>query len=276
MRQVTPNIRRMIGRLGVAVAAGTLVLAGCGGAVHPSGGATIVRYDLQSRLVGASLRQTLVLPAGDPRGRPLLVLLHGRGGDEREFLSRQFFAELHRLGTRAPVVLIPSGGGASYFHDRRDGNWGAYVVREAIAAARRRSHASRRTAIGGISMGGFGAFDLARLYPHAFCAIGGHAAALWFRGADTPQGAFDDAEDFARHDVIGAAAHGNPYGRVPIWIDVGRDDPFLQTDTALSRELRADGARLTFWVHSGGHGNFGDRMGRYLAFYARSLSACTR
>jgi dienelactone hydrolase len=87
---------------------------------------------------------------------------------------------------------------------------------------------------------------------------------------------FDEAEDFARHDVIGAAARGNPYGRMPVWIDVGRDDPFLPTDTALAHDLRAHGARLTFWVHSGGHGNFGDRMARYLRFYAGSLAHCSR
>jgi S-formylglutathione hydrolase FrmB len=161
----------------VILAAAAACAAGCGGP-HASGGARIVRYDLHSRLVHRDVAQTLVLPEGGGRGRPLLVLLHGREGDEREFLSRQFFAELDRLGRRAPVVLLPSGGDASYFHDRRDGAWGSYVIREAIPSARRRAHTSRPTAIGGISMGGFGAFDLARLYPLDFCAVGGHAPAI--------------------------------------------------------------------------------------------------
>src|SRR5579862_8738700 len=106
-----------------------LVLAGCGG-IGSTHGSRVVTYRLHSRLVGESLEQTLVLPAGSPRGRPLLVLLHGRGGDAGEFLSSQLFEELHRLGRRAPVVLIPSGGDASYYHDRRDGAWGSYVMRE--------------------------------------------------------------------------------------------------------------------------------------------------
>ena len=54
-------------------------------------------------------------------------------------------------------------------------------------------------------MGGFGAYDLARLYPGTFCAVGGDSAALWRNGGESAQGAFDNAEDFARHDVIGAA-----------------------------------------------------------------------
>jgi S-formylglutathione hydrolase FrmB len=60
-------------------------------------------------------------------------------------------------------------------------------------------------AIGGISMGGFGALNLARLDPRRFCAVGGHSAALWASGADSAAGAFDDAADFSRNDVIGTA-----------------------------------------------------------------------
>jgi len=51
-------------------------------------------------------------------------------------------------------------------------------------------------------MGGFGALDLARLAPSRFCAVGAHSAALWFSGGETPAGAFDDAADFERHDLI--------------------------------------------------------------------------
>jgi S-formylglutathione hydrolase FrmB len=250
----------------------------CGGTPHwDTRGAAVERYTLKSKLARQDIDQTLVIPPGGGRGRPLLLLLHGRGAGANHLLSQEVFDKLRALGSHAPVVLVPSGGKHSYYHDRGDGAWGSYVIREAIPAALRRSHVDgNRIAIGGISMGGFGAFDLARLYPLMFCAVGGRAAAMWFRGADTPSGAFDDAEDFARHDVIGVASRGNPYGRMRVWIDVGEDDPFRQTDTALAQRLRAHGANVTFWLHSGGHGNFGHRMGTYLAFYARALAACAR
>ena len=60
-----------------------------------------------------------------------------------------------------------------------------------------------RIAIGGISMGGFGAYDIALHHPGMFCAVGGHSAALWFEGGETAPGAFDDAADFERNDVVG-------------------------------------------------------------------------
>ena len=149
------------------------------------------------------------MPDGWGRGRELLVFLHGRGSPPDSNLRQPLFDALHDLGRRAPNVLLADGGDHSYWHDRRDGKWGTSVLREAIPAALARSHADeRRIAIGGISMGGFGALDLARLAPRRFCAVGAHAAALWFSAADTPSGAFDDAEDFARHDVIGLLARG--------------------------------------------------------------------
>jgi S-formylglutathione hydrolase FrmB len=129
-----------------------------------------------------------------------------------------------------------------------------------------------RVAIGGISMGGFGALDLARLAPGRFCAVGAHSAALWFAGADTPGGAFDDGEDFARHDVLAAAAGRKVY-RVPVWIDVGRDDPFFETDTALAERLRSHGTDVRLDVHGGGHSGWSSRMPAYLRFY---VSACRR
>src|SRR4029079_15680573 len=123
----------------------------------------------------------------------------------------------------------------------RDGQWATSLMREAIPAALSRSHADGdRVAIGGISMGGCGALDLARLAPNRFCAVGAHSAALWFRGADTAAGAFDDAEDFARHDLLRLARARSLY-RAEVWIDVGREDPFFEADTALARELRNEG-----------------------------------
>ncbi|MFL5936881.1 MAG: alpha/beta hydrolase [Gaiellaceae bacterium] len=227
---------------------------------------------LHSRLAHRNLHEILVVPQGGGEGRVLLVLLHGRGSSPDSNLRQPFFDELHTLGRRAPVVLLADGGDHSYWHDRRDGAWGSSLVREAIPAALRRTHADdHRVAIGGISMGGFGALDIARLWPRRFCAVGAHSAALWLRGGDTAAGAFDDAEDFARHDVLAAARSTRIYD-VPVWIDVGRDDPFAQADAALARTLSEHGTRVSYQLHGGGHGGWTDRMPQYLRFYSRACA----
>jgi poly(3-hydroxybutyrate) depolymerase len=181
----------------VAAGAGWIALRDWRRGYRSTRGATIVRFTVHSALVHRDLHEVLVVPAGGGRGRELLVFLHGRSSSPGSNLRQTLFDALHDLGRRAPNILLADGGDHSYWHDRSDGAWGRSVLREAIPAALERSRAdSRRVAVGGISMGGFGALDLARIAPSRFCAVGAHSAALWFRGADTPAGAFDDAADF--------------------------------------------------------------------------------
>jgi S-formylglutathione hydrolase FrmB len=251
--------------VGVAAAWATLR----SGRHYSTRGARLETIVIHSKLMRRDLAQLLVVPKGGGRGRALVVLLHGRSSNPASFLSNQFFAGLHALGRRAPDVLLANGGDHSYYHNRHDGPWGPYILREAIPAGLYYSHADpHRVAIGGVSMGGFGALDLAWLKPKRFCAVGGHSAALWFTGADTPAGAFDDAADFARHDVIRFARHRRLY-RAPVWLDVGTDDPFRSADTELARVLRAHGTRVRFHVWPGGHdGSYWNaHIRRYLRFY---------
>jgi len=265
------------------IAAGVLVLAALAAAAlyflrddgfdGDTRGAKIEHFDVDSRLTGATREQTLVRPAGGADGRPLLVFLHGRGSTPDYLLSDELFAALERLGDRAPVVVFANGAQSSYYHDRRDGRWGSYVMREVLPAALERSGADRsRVAIGGISMGGFGALDLARLNPDRFCAVGGHSAALWEQAGQTPAGAFDDAADFGRHDVIAAARAGGLRG-APVRLDAGEADPFLAADRTLAEAL---GVRLH--TAEGGHEReyWLAHVGEYMGFYARELGRCRR
>src|SRR5205085_4314835 len=110
-----------------------------------------------------------------PRGkRPLLVFLHGRGGNDETFVENEaIFRTLAALGERAPIVAFPDGGDHSYWHNRPGGAWATYAMREVIPTVRRRFGTDpQRVAIGGISMGGFGAYDLALHHPGRFCAVG--------------------------------------------------------------------------------------------------------
>jgi S-formylglutathione hydrolase FrmB len=256
------------------------IAAGAGGGGTPDArGLRIARMTIDSKAVGEKLPVSVVIPRGGARHRPLLVFLHGRGEDEDTFLDDQFLGALRGLGRRAPVVAFPYGGEASYWHDRADGDWGRYVTGEVIPAVSRRFGADpRRVAIGGISMGGFGAYDLARLHPGRFCAVGGHSPALWQSGAETAPGAFDDAEDFARHDVVGSArADVSPYTSQPDWIDAGAGDPFRAGDEALIAALRAADAPLTVHLDwAGGHDTeyWNSHWRSYLRFYAAALAEC--
>jgi S-formylglutathione hydrolase FrmB len=159
----------------------------------------------------------------------------------------------------AQTAVVPAGGGAGrpllvFLHGRERSG-------------------TEANANGRISMGGFGAFAIARRRPSRFCAVGGHSAALWLRSGDTAPGAFDNAADFGRHDLIRVArARGRaPWGSARLWLDGGRADPFRVADDRFASALSIP---MHHWA--GGHdGAYWQRhYKRYLRFYAAALAAC--
>jgi S-formylglutathione hydrolase FrmB len=264
----------------VGAAAVYLVLAETVLAPVDRHGARVVHLTIRSDAVGEDLGVNVVVPGGptEPRGkRPLLVFLHGRGGSEETFAEdKAVYRGLARLEPRAPILAFPDGGDHGYWHNRAEGGWGRYVMREVIPTVVRRFGADPgRIAIGGISMGGFGAYDLTLLHPGRFCAVGGHSPALWFEGGETAPGAFDGATDFERNDVVEMARAGG-FGDIPVWNDYGRADPFRVYDEGFVDALRANGTDLSAHSWPGGHdaAYWNRHWPAYLRFYANALARC--
>ena len=241
-------------------------------------GASVEEITIDSKAVGEELPVNVVVPEDAGKRAPLLVFLHGRDGNEDSSQNDELFAALDDLGDRAPVIAFPYGGEASYWHDRDDGDWGRYVLDEVIAAAADAGHADpKRVAVGGISMGGYGAYSLAAEAPGRFCAVGGHSPAIWQTAGETAAGAFDDADDFAAHDVIAAVlANPDAFTGQPLWLDAGDEDPFIPGDEALIAALESAGADITSKFEPGGHDSdyWDPRWPEYLRFYARALAHC--
>jgi S-formylglutathione hydrolase FrmB len=236
-------------------------------------GAKVLQLSINSRFVHRRMPLTLVAPAGARVGRPLLVFLHGRGADQNSENSTQLYSALRALGSRAPDIAFPYGDDHSYWHRRAGGDWSSYVLREVIPKALTTLGADpRRVAIGGISMGGFGAYDIARQNPVRFCAVGGHSAAIWPSAGVTAPGAFDDRGDFLRHDVIAwAATHPHPYGSARLWLDGGDQDPFHQADETFARELDI---HMHVWPGEHSFDYWNAHWRDYLGFYATALANC--
>ena len=242
-------------------------------------GDQLVHMTIDSRAVGRELGVNVIVPPlADPRGkRGLLVYLHGRGGYEGTF-NDAVLRGLPLLHGHGPVIAFPAGGVHGYWHDRADGDWDSWVTDEVIPRVVKRFGVDpRRIAIGGISMGGFGAFDIALHHPGMFCAVGGHSPALWFEGGETAPGAFDDAADFERNDVVGTVqAEPEAFGDARVWIDYGSEDPFRVYDEGFVEAIGAGSADLTAhsWpgAHEGGYWN--DHWPDYQRFYVNALAHC--
>lgn len=237
------------------------------------------RFRIESEAVGRTLSVSVLEPPGETRRRrPLLVFLHGAGGDDQSSVADPaVLGTLARLGARAPVVAFPDGR-MSWWRKRTDGDWSRYVVREVVPTVSRRFGTDpRRVAVGGISMGGFGAYHLGLTYPHRFCAVGGHSAGIYLDYQGSSFGAFDNPADFRRNNLV-ATVRRDPdaFGAARIWNDYGDADWFVEGNAAFVKALEGGGSELTARVWPGGHDGYywSEHWPDYLRFYSRSLAAC--
>ena len=219
-----------------------------------------------------------VIPAGGGEGRPLLVLIAGRDQPLDALLDKAFYASLAALGLQAPNVVVVAVDRESQVHDRDDAKWGTYVLTEALPNAIKQTGADpHRVALGGFDDGGFGALDLARSEPARFCAVGAHSPEIWQRYGDARPGAFDDAADFARHDLLRVAVAGEYPDVGPIRIDVGSDDPQRAEVQRLAAALKAGGRSVDYHEPAGQSSValWRQNSGNLLRFYATALASCS-
>jgi S-formylglutathione hydrolase FrmB len=280
-RQIRRRRRTALGIAALAlIAIAYLVLAATVFAPVDRHGASLTHIEVQSKAVGRELGVNVLVPpnAGPSGERSLLVFLHGRGGYEGTFNDAVFRGLPSLHGRRGPVVAFPAGGVHGYWHDRADGDWGKWVMDEVIPLVMRRFGIDpRRLAIGGISMGGFGAYDLALKNPGRFCAVGGHSPALWFDGSESAPGAFDSEADFERNDVVEMVqSDPNAFGDARVWNDYGDEDPFRVYDEGFVAALEGGDADLSAHSWPGAHegGYWDSHWPAYQRFYVNALNHC--
>ncbi|HTX70889.1 MAG TPA: alpha/beta hydrolase-fold protein [Thermoleophilia bacterium] len=216
----------------------------------------VIRRDftLHSRYVGGPVPYSIAWPPGSEPGDPLPVCfaLPGRGGGPPMGFA-DFVAAAVRKDQSPPYAVVGVDGGQSYWHRRKTGEDRlSMLLRELVPLCARtyRLGGGRGRAVIGWSMGGYGAVLAAETEPRLFAAVVAVGPAVW-TSYDAmmlgPRDAFDDAADFAEHDVI---ARADRLEGVDLRIDCGRKDPFYCYVTSLAAALPDPGS-----VHygSGGH-----------------------
>jgi S-formylglutathione hydrolase FrmB len=277
-------------------AAGAALLAGDRAdpvrAAYPSP-SRVEEHRFHSAALDRSMPYFVYVPPGydlDDRRYPVLYLLHGLGGTNTEWRRYGVLAtadELVKAGAVEPMLIVLPQGDQSYWVDHARGpKWGQYaavdVVRE-IDRAWRTIPDRRGRAIGGNSMGGHGALQLALRRPDVFGAVGAHSPTIrsWAEGIDFfPPEFYGDEPYFAAHDPVELLeARPEAARRLAIWLDVGEADPrWRPVVTAIHERLDALGVPHEFRVLSGSHEGeqYWARHGaEYLRFYARALGGPT-
>jgi pimeloyl-ACP methyl ester carboxylesterase len=151
-----------------------------------------------------------------------LICLHGRGADHRDpfdaFGIHHFVAA---AGLQYAVAAVD--GGESFWHARADGTDASRLVLDELVPMVLEHAPGAALAVIGWSMGGYGALLLAEQHPDTFRAVVASSPSIWRTPGESAAGAFDDADDFARNDVLAnAGALVGPHTRV----DCGDDDVF--------------------------------------------------
>lgn len=216
---------------GRALLHGAIGLTGPDGVVPSSRpGPTISEEFRSDARAGRVVRWQAAYPPGS-RGNerlPVVVALHPRGADHRfafaELGLDRFLTTVVRSGA-APLVVASVDGGDTFWHRRADGDDPMRMVRtELLPRLARRGLLTKRYGLIGWSMGGFGVLLHAEQEPEEVAAVVAVSPALWRTYDDVPEGAFDGESDWSAHDVYAGAPI---LYDVPVRVDCGRDDPFV-------------------------------------------------
>ncbi len=140
---------------------------------------TTCSFQMESRYLLGGMRALLILPAGGSPPRRLLTLLHGAEETPETVLDA---FDLSAAADRLRLAILMPDLGNSFYLDWGEGLCArSALLRELLPAAQERSGVSaarEANAVGGISMGGFGAVSLALCEPERFAAAFSLSGAL--------------------------------------------------------------------------------------------------
>ena len=209
-----------------------------------------------SAALGRQVTYAIAFPPGfrgESQTLPMCLYLHGRSGDHGDATSRPIglpWMLADRVAAGAPpMAVVGVDGGNAYWHRRASGEDPERMLTDELLPLLTSARLETgRIGLLGTSMGGYGVLLLAeRLGQQRIAAVGALSPALWQRFEDSAPGAFDDAADFAAHDVFTGRSR---LGGIPVRLDCGRNDAFASTTTAF---LEGAPTTITGALHDGCH-----------------------
>jgi len=235
----------------------------------------VLNLTLDSKVESGPVRYRAYLPPcynQTQRRYPYVILMPGSDQDETEWTAQLKAQDALDSGISvsalAPMILImPNGGDLMNNNAFQDGaSWESLVVTELIPEVERSFctwNARQGRAIGGISRGGFWAFEIAFRHTDLFSAIGGHSPFF------DPENAGPDYNPLGLAKTVQFASGSQPR----IWLDVAQDDDARANVEIFERTLAGRNIDPGYTMNpSGGHEipYWSSHVTEYLAFYGQT------
>lgn len=177
---------------------------------------------------------TIAYPPGHGPGDelPLIVMLHGFGANHASAVPGMSPAGALALRVDGrplnPMAMVTVDGGGGYWNPHPDDDPLAMLVDQLIpfCQARGLGESPHGIATMGVSMGGYGALEVAERNPHLISAVAAISPAVWTSYAQAKganPGAFDSSKSFEAGNVI---EHVSALRGIPVRVASGIDDPF--------------------------------------------------
>ena len=180
----------------------------------------------------------------DHRQWPIILFLHGRGERGAEGMWQTQIglpSSVRDHPERWPFIIVMPQCPQMHYWTEPD------MMTMAMSALNQEIlefHAdTSRTYLTGLSLGGYGAWELARTYPKRWAAVAIAAGGIFW----------SYAPDRWHEAATLPAEYARAVGHTPFWLFHGSDDPVVpvREDEMMFAALKASGGHLRYWVYQG-------------------------
>ena len=252
---------------------------------------TMVDATFHSQSLGRDMPYRVILPKAAPtpgQKLPVVYLLHGGGGDFHDWSN---YSDVARFAERGLILVMPEGESSYYTNaadrrsDGKEGRFEDYIAHDLIADVEAKFPATpgrQNRAIVGVSMGGFGAVNLALKHPDLFIFAAGLSAAI-----DVPSRPFSikrigqwrqhaaifgpwKSDHRRANDPFVLARSADPAHTPYLYLTCGDQEGLLPANRQFAALLREHGFASEFHEAPGGH-NWNQWNGRLDYVFAALL-----
>ena len=204
----------------------------------------------------------IVIPdsySGGNDSLPVILLLHGYGGSYKSWSSKTNLVQ--QADEFNFIIVCPDGNRNSWYLDspmEPESQYKTFFINELIPWIKK-NYRTNQMGITGLSMGGHGAFYLAIRHPELFDAVSGMSSGVDLTFSTVKWelakilGPFELFPDRWNSNSVLNMVEMIPEGFMPILIDCGYDDFFIDINRTLHNRLIEKNVPHTYIEKPGGH-----------------------